>query len=97
MPGKGQPFRSSPNSKIAQVGAHAYEEVFGKPCARILLGGSIPIASDLAKTAGAEMIFIGVGLATDQIHAPNEHFDMERFEQGYLTICRCIDLLSQKG
>lgn len=95
LPGKGRPFRSSPNSKIAQIGAKAYSEVFGKPCDRILLGGSIPVGSDLAKTAGAEMIFIGVGLPTDQIHAPNEHFSMDRFEQGYLTICRCTQLLSE--
>lgn len=91
IPGKGKPFRASPTSKIAKTMSQAYSEVFGGlPCAQILLGGSIPISSELAETAGAEMIFVGVGLPEDQIHAPDEHFSLDRLEQGYLTICRGI-------
>lgn len=95
-PGQGNPCRTSPHSRIATIASKAYSEVFHKPCSYILLGGSIPVAADLAKTAGADMALIGVGLPTDQIHAPDEHFDLDRFEQGYLTICRIIQLFQKK-
>lgn len=93
LPGGGKCVRSSPHSKIAQVMAQAYTEVFGQPCAKILTGGSIPIAADLAETSGGEILFVGVYLPEDQIHAPNEHFSLDRFEQGYLTIYRGLELL----
>ncbi len=91
-PGNGRPFRTSPYSRVAQTMNKAYSEVYQTPCSHILLGGSIPIAADLAKASGAEMVLVGVALNTDQIHAPDEHFGIDRLEQGYLTLCRGIQL-----
>ncbi len=97
LPGKGHPFRTNPSSIIAETMTQAYSEVFGKECDRILLGGSIPIAADLAEAAEAEMIFVGVGLPSDQIHAPDEHFSLDRLEQGFLTISRGLQILANKS
>lgn len=94
-PGSGKPFRASPHSRIAKVMTQAYTQVFQTPSSYILLGGSIPIAADLAQLAQAEIVLVGVGLPTDQIHAPDEHFDLKRFEQGYLSICRAIELFGE--
>jgi acetylornithine deacetylase/succinyl-diaminopimelate desuccinylase-like protein len=91
-PGNGKPLRTNPQSKIVRLMEKAFEEVFQKKCHRILLGGSIPIAADLAETAGGEMLLVGVGLPTDQIHAPDEHFDWERFEQGFLFMATALQL-----
>ncbi len=91
-PGIGRPFRTSPHSEVAKVMTKAYSEVFDRSCSHILLGGSIPIAADLAEASKSDMVLVGVGLSTDQIHAPDEHFDLERFEQGYLTIARALQL-----
>ncbi|MGE5196501.1 MAG: M20/M25/M40 family metallo-hydrolase [Anaerolineae bacterium] len=63
-----------------------YSEVFGKPCRFVLAGGSVPVASELSKVSAAEIALIGVGLGSDNIHAPDEHFDEERFKIGFLTI-----------
>ncbi len=79
-------FRSNPDSLIAKLTAKAYEEVLEKPCKRILTGGSIPITVELAHLTGAEVVIMGYGLDSDQIHAPNEHFGIDRFEQGFLTM-----------
>lgn len=80
-------FRSNPNSLIAKRTIKAYEEILEKkPCKLILGGGSIPITVELAKTSGAEVVIMGYGLDTDAIHAPNEHFGLDRFEQGFLTM-----------
>jgi acetylornithine deacetylase/succinyl-diaminopimelate desuccinylase-like protein len=35
-------------------------------------------------------------LPDDQIHAPNEHFGIDRLEKGFLVISRAIELLSKK-
>ena len=87
-------FRSSPLSPIAQTAAQAYEEVFGKKCKRLLSGASIPIVGDLARASGADVALIGVGLPEDAIHSPNEHFGLDRFEQGFLVISRILGILS---
>lgn len=82
----GKPVRNSPNTPVAKIAAKAYEEVFGSRCQNMLTGGSVPIVADLTAASGAEVAMIGVGLSTDDIHAPNEHFGMDRFEQGFLVI-----------
>lgn len=87
------PFRSSPKSKLSQAIAAASSEVTGAKCRYTLSGASIPIVPALAKCAGAEVVGMGYGLIDDDIHAPNEHFDMHRFEQGFLTVGRALALL----
>nr|NGX48107.1 hypothetical protein [Chlamydiota bacterium] len=59
-------------------------------CKTILSGGSIPITVELANASGAEAVMMGFGLDTDNIHAPNEHFGLDRFEQGFLTMGRIL-------
>ena len=72
--------------------SQSYTDVFQKPCQKILIGGSIPIAVDLAEATGAQMVLVGLGLPDDRIHAPNERFGLDRFEKGFLTICHGIEL-----
>lgn len=92
FPGMGAGFRTSPLSHLAHIMQESYSQVFDKPCKNILMGGTIPIAVDLASASGAEMVLVGLCLPGDQVHAPNEHFGIDRFEYGYLTICRAIEL-----
>ncbi|MCI0382013.1 MAG: dipeptidase [Chlamydiae bacterium] len=90
-------FRSSGNSKIAKVAKIAYEEVLKSPCRNILMGGSIPIAGDLTEVSGAKTILIGYSLDSDNFHAPNEHFGLDRIEQGFLTMTKIFSLLATDG
>jgi acetylornithine deacetylase/succinyl-diaminopimelate desuccinylase-like protein len=89
----GLPVRSSPKSKVSLASQQAYAEVFGKPCLIQLCGASIPSVPDLVKACGADMACVGVGLSTDNIHAPNEHFGMDRFELGFLTTIKILQNL----
>lgn len=91
----GKAFRSSPTSLIAKAAAQSFEEVFGKPCKCMLAGGSIPIVVDLAEISGAEVALMGVGLAEDAIHSPNEHFGLDRLEQGFLVMGRILGHLQE--
>jgi acetylornithine deacetylase/succinyl-diaminopimelate desuccinylase-like protein len=94
--GGGKPARGSPQSKVVLATADAYEEVFEKKCQVILAGGSIPISADLAEVSGAQIAYMGTGLPDDQIHAPNEHFGLDRLEQGFLVLARMVEKLSEK-
>lgn len=86
-------FRANPNSRLARAVMEASQEVCGKKCMRLLSGASIPIIPELIEASGAEMVGMGYGLLDDEIHAPNEKFDMARFEKGYLTVARTLELL----
>ena len=70
------------------------EEVFQTSCKKVLCGATIPIVPELAKISGAELVMTGVGLAEDGMHAPNESFGLERFEMGFLSIARIVEILS---
>jgi acetylornithine deacetylase/succinyl-diaminopimelate desuccinylase-like protein len=90
----GKPIRVSSSTRAAQVAKAAFEEVFGQTCKLMLCGASIPIVPDLAQACGGETALIGVALSSDDIHAPNEHFGMDRFEQGFLTIGRILAMMN---
>lgn len=93
----GTAVRSKADSKVVQAFAKAYTEVFGRPCEFILEGASIPIVTELAEACGAEVVLAGLGLQEDCIHAPDEHFGLDRLQFGYLTVIRALSLLSKKN
>lgn len=88
-------FRSDAHSLIAKTCAKSYEEVMKKPCRYSLSGGSIPIVGELADASGADTVLMGFGLGEDNIHAPNEHFGLDRLEQGFLTMGRILNQLNE--
>lgn len=93
-PFEGAPaFRGNPDCELAKAVALAASEVMNKPCTRILCGGSIPVIAKMSQELQAEVVGMGYGLATDDIHAPNEHFDFPRLERGFLTVARALELV----
>ncbi len=91
--GKEAAFRGKSDSDLAKAVSMAAAEASGKPCKKILGGGSIPVIAKMIRQLGVEVVGMGYGLPTDNIHAPNEHFDMARFEKGFLTVARTLELL----
>lgn len=85
-PGSGSACRSNIRSKGVQAFSKAYEEVFGQPISYTYEGGSIPIINALSEASGSEVILLGLGLADDYMHAPNEHFGIDRLEKGALIM-----------
>jgi acetylornithine deacetylase/succinyl-diaminopimelate desuccinylase-like protein len=86
-------FRGSPHSEVAKALEKALEEVTKKKCKRLLSGGSIPVVAKMVEALNVEVVGMGYGLATDLIHAPNEHFDIKRFEKGFLSFARMLENL----
>lgn len=95
LPGSGAAVRADSNSPLVKALASAYTEVFGLPCRCSLTGGSIPIGAQLAAAAGAQVLLVGLGLPSDKVHAPNEHFGLDRLEKGHLIIARAIETLAR--
>ncbi len=94
-PGLGSAVRTTPDSKVVQATATAYQEVLDVPCGYILGGGSIPIVSELTKISGGDVVIMGYGLNLDNVHAPNEHFGLDRLKMGFLTIARALEILAE--
>ena len=70
-----RPCRSPITSPAVRAGRRAMERAFGCEVLFTKEGGSGPEA-DLADILAAPLVFVAVGLDSDQIHAPNEKTDI---------------------
>ena len=82
----GEPYMTPIDSKAYQSAAKAIEATFGKKPVPVRGGGSIPICSILEKELGIKIVFMGFGLDSDNLHSPNEKFDLANFYKGIETI-----------
>ncbi|MCB0753294.1 MAG: dipeptidase [Ignavibacteriae bacterium] len=73
----------------------ATSKAFGKKTVYTREGGSIPIVVDFVKLLNAPAILMGLGLDSDNIHSPNEHFSLKSFELGVLSSAYFLDEFSQ--
>ena len=89
----GKAYRGQADSKLSKAVGKAYEDLFKKPCQKILSGGSIPVIADLMSVLNPDVVGMGYGLAGDNVHAPNEHFGVDRFKNGIFTVARAIEYL----
>jgi acetylornithine deacetylase/succinyl-diaminopimelate desuccinylase-like protein len=48
-------------------------------------GGSIPVVADFQQILGVEAVLLGFGLPDDNLHAPNEKFDLIQQKNGMAT------------
>lgn len=89
----GNPFLTPIDSPMIQKAAEAYEDVYGRSPVYKREGGSIPIVSDFNHSLNAPVVLMGFGLPDENLHAPNEHFNLENFDKGILTICSFLERL----
>jgi acetylornithine deacetylase/succinyl-diaminopimelate desuccinylase-like protein len=79
----GKAFKLSADTPVVHAAERAIRQEFHRDPLYIWEGATVPIIPELAATSGAEPILVGFGLATDQIHSPNESFSLQQLEEGF--------------
>jgi acetylornithine deacetylase/succinyl-diaminopimelate desuccinylase-like protein len=82
----GEPYMTPVDSKAYRAAAAAIKDTFGKDAIPVRGGGSIPICALFEKELGVKIVFMGFGLDSDNLHSPNEKFDLFNFYKGIETI-----------
>jgi acetylornithine deacetylase/succinyl-diaminopimelate desuccinylase-like protein len=74
-----------------RAATRALHEVWGKDTVFIRSGGSIPIVGDVDRQLGLPSVMMGFGLPDDNLHAPNEKFNLKNFELGIESLIRFLE------
>jgi len=81
-------------SVIAQRTMDGLAEEWDKPAVFTGMGGSIPVTGYMKTVLGLDALPIGFASKDDQIHAPNERFELRSFYKGARAWARALDNLS---
>jgi len=91
----GYPIVVSLNDKATIAASKAIARAFGKKTVFMREGGSIPIVITFAKKLKASPVLMGLGLNTENLHSPNEHFNLNHFHLGILSSAYFFDEFSK--
>ena len=82
----GEPYMTPIDSIAYKAAAAAIKDTFGKDPIPVRGGGSIPICALFEKELDIKIVFMGFGLDSDNLHSPNEKYDLFNFYKGIETI-----------
>ena len=82
----GEPYITPIDSHEYKSAAKAIATTFGKDPIPVRGGGSIPICALFEQELGLKIVFMGFGLDSDNLHSPNEKYDIFNFYKGIETI-----------
>jgi len=82
----GDPYLTPIDSIEYKAAAKAIEASFGKAPIPVRGGGSIPITALFESVLNCKTVFLGFGLDSDNLHSPNEKYDLFNFYKGIETI-----------
>ena len=68
----------------------AVTEVWGRPPLYLREGGSVPIIADIKRATGLDSVMLGLFLPEDNLHAPNESFNLDVMKKGIETTRRML-------
>jgi acetylornithine deacetylase/succinyl-diaminopimelate desuccinylase-like protein len=89
----GDPIVVSTDNRFVAAATEALRTVFGKETVFVRGGGSIPIVGDFVRGLGTPTVMMGFGLPDDNLHAPNEKFNLSNFHRGIESIVRWLELV----
>jgi acetylornithine deacetylase/succinyl-diaminopimelate desuccinylase-like protein len=82
----GEPVITPTDSPGYQAASKAIQSTYGKTPIPTRGGGSIPIVALFKEVLGLDTVLMGFGLDSDNLHSPNEKFDLDCFYKGIATI-----------
>ncbi len=72
----------STDNPYIRAAVDVLEDIFGKRAVFVRSGGSVPVVTLFAESLKAPVVMMGWGLPDDNLHAPNEKFNLENFYRG---------------
>ncbi len=81
-------------NRFIDIARRVLSDEFGRPAVLIGCGGSIPVVESLRRMLGVESILMGFGLEDDQMHGPNEKFEMCCLHSGARAHARLMAALA---
>ena len=83
------------DSPFMQAAQAALTDEYGRPAVMIGCGGSIPVVDTITRELGMDSVLMGFGLEDDQVHSPNEKFEVRCFQQGLRSHARLLGKLAR--
>lgn len=97
------PGRSNTPKDQSPVLARAFEatdaavsEIWGRAPLYLREGGSVPIIADIKRVTGLDSVMFGLFLPEDNLHAPNESFNLDVMKKGTATTKRMLAALAKR-
>ncbi|MBC8010323.1 MAG: M20/M25/M40 family metallo-hydrolase [Burkholderiales bacterium] len=75
----------------------AIAEVFGKAPLYLREGGSVPIIADIKRVLGLDSVMMGLFLPEDNLHAPNESFNLNVMRKGITASEKILEGVAAGG
>ncbi len=92
--GSSKPFFVPASHPANQIIKEVLTTLYGQEPYYTRLGGSIPVSAFFKQALNADMIGFGWSLASDNLHAPNEYFELETFYKGQQGYCLLLEKLA---
>jgi acetylornithine deacetylase/succinyl-diaminopimelate desuccinylase-like protein len=81
-------------SRYVSAAGAALSAEYGRPAVLMGSGGSIPVVDSFRRILGIDALMVGFGLDDDQVHSPNEKFNLTCFWRGIRSHARLLAELS---
>ena len=86
-------MRVATESPVITAARAALAAEYGRDAVLVGGGGSIPVVEALKRRLGLDTLLMGFGLSDDQIHGPNEKFELVCFQHGIRSHARLLGAL----
>ena len=88
------PWQMPADSPVLLKAKAAVSAAFEKPCVLIRGGASVPVTVQIRRVLGCDPVMMGFGLASDNIHSPNENYPLDHFHRGSEAALRFLTSLA---